>query len=336
MLGKRILYAIWVLFVLAFWITQGTFLSVVFLWATVLLTAASAADVFLARKRLRIEILAPARMKADKKKSFRIVLKNNSPAPAFCVRGEIVCSNLVTNEEKVFPVAMGALPKKEDTVTCKIRSEHCGCVEVRARKICCTDLLGILSAPLPESAVQMQQILIIPASYEMEALPVTAGGSMRAGIVPGEERFGVREYQEGEKLSNIHWKASSKLDRLMVREQPGQSNDVAAIYLETVIGTEEPAAFAVEADRRVKKVLALSHACCEKGISHDVVFYREREDVFAGVSVRLSEDFGQVQETVLRTVFVSGIKPRYSRFLQEWPQSYTDVWNVSEQKELPE
>ena len=98
---------------------------------------------------------------------------------------------------------------------------HCGAweCEVASPRVC--DLLGLFSFRLPPPPPCRVLVLPVPAP---EAPPPGldrgvegAGMKPRPGGGPGED-YDLRPYRPGDPLRSVHWKLSSKLDDLVVRE----------------------------------------------------------------------------------------------------------------------
>jgi uncharacterized protein (DUF58 family) len=85
------------------------------------------------------------------------------------------------------------------------------------------------------------QITIYAESIRLSWLPISnkkmiqlAGMGRPVGIAGmGQEFFGVREYQPSDGVRFIHWKASAKQDKLMVREFEAQTSSRISIILDT-------------------------------------------------------------------------------------------------------
>lgn len=120
---------------------------------------------------------------------------------------------------------------------------NCGTVKVRLSSGRCQDMLGLFSFPV--SGVKKCEFDVYPAKIpEMTETRQTeemqAGGDLtdpaRKGTAATDVE-GIREYAPGDMAGNIHWKVSEKMDRLMVREYPGQSQYQTVVLLDLVRGT---------------------------------------------------------------------------------------------------
>ncbi len=100
-------------------------------------------------------------------------------------------------------------------------TEHCGMVRCRAARVRVCDLLGLFAfrRPLPPAA----ELSVLPLDLPPEPVPLLLGGEKkqvmrpRPGGGPGED-YDLRPYRAGDPLRSVHWKLSTKVDSLVVRE----------------------------------------------------------------------------------------------------------------------
>lgn len=89
------------------------------------------------------------------------------------------------------------------------------------------------------------EITVYPEIKDVE-LPAVFRGSVEAGRSArpgrGEELFMMREFRHGDDTKMVHWKASAKADKLMVRESAEEEPRAVTLVLDDV-GRPDPAAF---------------------------------------------------------------------------------------------
>lgn len=144
---------------------------------------------------------------------------------------------------------------------------HCGRLVCSVERASACDLLGLFPLPLPSRP--KSALLILPLSTEVaapEELDAPRSGGVvlrpRPGGGPGED-YDLREYRAGDPLRSIHWKLSSKLDELVVREtlEPRQAE---------VILTYDHFGPPEELDQVFDRLSALSQLLLEKGRTHHI------------------------------------------------------------------
>jgi len=124
----------------------------------------------------------------------------------------------------------------------KVQCVRRGCYDLETVTMSCGDLFGMMQTVKTQRVDA--RLLVYPRPAPMEELPLPWRGwqgdyAVRRWTV--EDPFliqGIREYRRGDPLRSIHWKASSRLGELMVREQ-GYSADRRIMVLLNVAVTEE-------------------------------------------------------------------------------------------------
>lgn len=118
-----------------------------------------------------------------------------------------------------------------------VTMDDCGNIKVSLNSAKYFDLLGLFSFPI--QADLMEEVLVYPARLQLNTLlqrkPETiSDGELYDYTKQGQdvnEVSGLREYIEGDSPRSIHWKLSSKIDKLVVREFGYPSNyDTLILY----------------------------------------------------------------------------------------------------------
>ena len=95
----------------------------------------------------------------------------------------------------------------------------------------------------------------------------STGSRVQKSYVPGDAFLGVREYQDGDEQSRIHWKLSAKWDTLVMREYGTEMNE------ELLLITDICASYDREENSRVLSALAsLSTCLLKEGVRHLVLY----------------------------------------------------------------
>lgn len=106
------------------------------------------------------------------------------------------------------------------SLICKGLSSNCGKVEFKPKSCRIYDMLGIFFIPV--KIKDGCNMLVMPTQKEplsrldMSTMPVLGYQKKPGGGFA--EDYELRQYQHGDSLKNIHWKLSSKIDSLIVKE----------------------------------------------------------------------------------------------------------------------
>lgn len=112
------------------------------------------------------------------------------------------------------------------TISHRLTSPACGELNCTLSKGRICDYLGLFAFPLRLPKPAVQTVTFYPAVYQPRlflaaASPADGEDERYSPTRPGSdpsELFALREYRDGDKLSQIHWKLSQKGDQLLVRE----------------------------------------------------------------------------------------------------------------------
>jgi uncharacterized protein (DUF58 family) len=219
------------------------------------------------------------------------------------VHAELGCGNMLTKERETTPVSFAVSARRGDSTDVEIRSEQCGLLRFDVDRIRVYDLLGLTY--IRRQAAVRGDCLALPDVVASEVVigRRDAGKDDLEYVAnkPGydlSEPLAIREYVAGDSLKSIHWKLTSKFDKLMVRE-PGQpAENSVLLLLETgappgVAPKHRMLAAAVEA------FLSLSQGLLAGGVQHTVGWQDRNEGVFVRLSLNAEDDVPGVLPKVL-------------------------------------
>lgn len=161
----------------------------------------------------------------------------------------------------------------DEQLTLPIRTDHCGRMTCRVTRAGLLDGLGLFTVPvrLPPPAA----VLVLPVPVRQEELPRLevpedpTGAEGNSRIPNGD--YELRDYRAGDPLRSVHWKLSSKRDKLVVREWRSARN-VRIILAVDRFGTPE------QLDRTLDRLCALSAQLLDRDCPH-IVQWQEGEEI---------------------------------------------------------
>lgn len=118
-----------------------------------------------------------------------------------------------------FPI----LPKRTSAIEIPAHTGKVGMVSLTGTRIAVTDFLGFITRNLNQSVkCEVPVLPILNSSISVPATPSSEGFDEYSEPDfkgnPSTEVKEIREYRPGDRLQNIHWKLSAKLDDLFVKE----------------------------------------------------------------------------------------------------------------------
>ena len=152
---------------------------------------------------------------------------------------------------------------RDTTLLCKYRGSY----NVGIRTIEITDFLRLFRIRYKNR--EPLEVFIRPDTVILDRLTgvrmprLLARESTRPGSVPEAT---VREYQPGDSLRRVHWKASAKENRLLVRRDSGEEQRRVSIFMSTCRESDDPSEYLPTENKILEIALALSSFFLRSGI----------------------------------------------------------------------
>ena len=127
------------------------------------------------------------------------------------------------------------------------------------------------SVSLTASALVLPELWPVTLSLSEHCLP-DADSAEYSMTHPGDdpsETFGLREYQNGDRLRSIHWKLSEKMDDLMVRQLGLPVDDTLLLVLDNSAAVPP---YPLEREALGEAVISVSAALCQQGFTHRIAW----------------------------------------------------------------
>lgn len=278
-----------------------------------------------------------------KGKEVLLSIKNPQKIPMISIEVDIVGRNIITGQSEAFSKNISIMPKKISSLKFEVDNSRIGAIEVFVEEIKATDILGIFKKRLYEKGNGESKYRV--CTYN---LPKIQDGKIKlkhieshnmesfrySNMKKGEdtsEVFAVDEYQGGDRVKSIHWKLSSKMDKLMVRKfsYPVESNIIvfADKSLDDNITFDEK-------EKATKMALDLSYSLCNDEIVHQMVWYDGRENKLCKYKVSSKEDIKKYIYRFLESPFMESIEGPYKQITKDDIKGKKSIILVSKRKSL--
>lgn len=174
--------------------------------------------------KVEIEEL-PGQMIQGEKNCFGVKITNRCLLPLAAGRVYVKWENLFTKEVTKEKIDFSILPGNCLSLRCFRTDEHCGLVNFEVTSLHVYDMVCMWRGIKRGRA--KGQVLVRPGYNPIEIgrqLPFAVWDSekeMAESAKKGEnteEIVGIRTYQQGDKIQKVHWKLSSKMDDIMIKE----------------------------------------------------------------------------------------------------------------------
>jgi len=220
MAKNRAAYGLWLFGVIILHIFGNDFGTRVVLFASILIPAVLICLAWRASQRMEIRLEAPPEGECGK------IVKISLQARGGYIKSRLFCQNMLTGEQW-------------EGGDFSVKIEHCGLYIFTLFQPAVMDIFGLSAWKIdknPETTM-----LAMPKKHDiaLESGAMAVADSDEYSLQnPGSdpsETFAIREYIPGDPIKSIHWKLSSKTDKLLVRELGLPIKANVLILLETSV-----------------------------------------------------------------------------------------------------
>lgn len=295
---SRILWILWLIFTAVFCIAADGPAGWLLAAVSVILPLLSGLCIRLMKGRLQAEMTMDAYGQPGEEVSGKIFVRNRSFLPADRLLFLVGCENLLTGEKETVTIHMAAPARMQAAQDIRMKSRHCGNVRLTLRRAVLYDPFGLFKFRIPMGREIQTVTLFAPETFPVE-IQITYGESTnmdsdeysmkKAGYDPSET-FAIREYRQGDRIRQIHWKLTEKFGDLMVRDYGLPIQNTVLLLLETGrpkgSGKEDPDCLNALAGA----IFSVSQELAGQQIVHTVGWQNHEENIFTCIEVETEED----------------------------------------------
>lgn len=226
-------------------------------------------------------------------------------------------------KEQVKKINFSVDAKGKERICFDVACPHCGLLTFSCERVKVVDYFGIFSCTIkPEVS---QSMAVVPKFQEMLDADVLDMNdpddeeeqehSVDVYAENTPDLKNIREYQLGDSLKHIHWKASAKKKRWMTKEYEQEQNEREVMFFSLLYEEEQPG-FAWY-DCKMQELVRESLLRLSTMKKHEIVWYHPDYQVFSVAKINEEGDLYQLAETVIRAGFAK--KPEdYQNKLQQY------------------
>lgn len=245
----------------------------------VALAAACAVSCVMLAATIKLAIEAPASCEAGQLCTLTLAVRRQVHLPAGRIECTVRCRNVMTGGEQVIPVALAASYAPVARFELPLDTSMCGRIEVAVGEVRLCDSLGLVcravSGTHALSFTVYPQVLEVTVPLERSPRAAFSGVAYdpaRRGQDMSEP-FDLREYRPTDPPHTIHWKLSTKLDKLIVREASHPSNYDILVLVDAGLHQPDGAPVSLDVIKAILELVAsVSFGLCRQNVGHNVAF----------------------------------------------------------------
>lgn len=227
------------------------------------------------RKNLRAKLMLDTTLAKNHETVCALQITNTALLPAMKLRCRISLLNDLTCQEQTVDLILGVGAKQKGSREFLLESKHCGRVYVCVKSLQLLDYFGLFSVKVPVKAGARLTVLPDLFACDASVVSMSAVADESAASRKGDDRtevFQLREYQSGDDIRQIHWKLSSKLDNLILKD-PSQSVSRSLL----VFWDKRIPCSAEYMDAMAEVAASVCHGLCESGTAFDLCWTEKNE-----------------------------------------------------------
>lgn len=296
MIRTKIIYAFLILCAAAFFILFIDTMSLLILILTLVFPLVQYLFLLFTSKKITASIKSEnsTALKDDETKII-LDIANHSHFPVSCAYAVIEIQNTLTGEYQTLTTMMPVSANNIQTIKFSVSYNHCGRVIISLKNLKIYDYIKMFSKNLKPGATN--EMLILPEKINISPMIETEIAALTdsdefSKEKPGDdcsEIFDIREYIEGDKINRIHWKLTSKCDKLMLKEYSLPISNHLMILFEFSVDTSSNQAFN-KTDAAIETVLALSEFLIKNGMTFRLCWYNSRTRLLQNDVISTNDD----------------------------------------------
>lgn len=214
--------------------------------------------------------------------TFYLNVKNNSLLPITKLQFHVQIKNVLIDEQTDEDFFIALDGKSIISVPIDIKSNSIGKILINVSSFSVYDYFGNFRTH--KQINKQSELYILPEPYHLNfARKDLLVGNSEFIHISGEEKgfniydiIGFKEYEIGDNLKQIHWKISSKIDELIVKEMSKPKEKSYFVLLEPALKGNNPK----EINMLVEMFYSLSNLLLESGQTHTIGWFdHEQNDI---------------------------------------------------------
>ena len=283
------------------------------------------------------KLTAPLQGERGQEAKASLSVRNPGKLLIIKCRIRIAAENMLNGSKDAINTDFSVWSGKTDGMDFALKDDHCGLLKLTAEEAEICDPLGIFrkKAVYDRSSdtvcnmyylPQITELVISPedvSTYDMESYKYS---QTQKGNDPSE-MFDIKAYGEGDSYKAIHWKLSSKLDEIMVREHGLPIENRVLVIVDKRPASDDKDYI----DRKIEFAASLSYTLLKKGINQSIGWFDFVNNRFETVRVDGEEAFWMAVTELISSPFADDEKSAAQQFAEsDTEKEYSNYIYISE------
>lgn len=293
-----------------FYLYSDTYFAFFLLLFTGLLLFVSFVYLFLVKGKMRITVDTAKAAYKREAMPIKLQIDNRSFLPVVKAVCHIHMYNRLTGEAENERIAFSILPKYQRQVKLHFTSRYSGYIQMEVEAITFYDMFGLFS--YTENIHASTSFYILPNAYHMNVKVSDEASKINENLDRwvnkvglGQEYFNLKTYVPGDNVKQIHWKLSSKLNDIILKENSATVSESYLVLFETTYQNDMKRPKPKVIDAMLEVHLSISKALIERGKMVSVGWQSRRGEPLHVVQ---ASSFAELQQLYPRLLEIEWLK----------------------------
>lgn len=248
MLFTLLISVVWLLFTLAFFIFTTTHFALLFAVGSFIVWLWLVLSVYLVKGKLHCEIIATNELYKNDQMGYQLRVENTSRLPVTQLHIQLVIEHVFTGRQETHEHILSIPAKSAEEFASILPQKYMGQVTIRMKQMTIKDSFAFFRSV--QKFDTQSAMLIMPNPYflklqriEQNQHVLQTPGAIPMKKIDGEELVEVSVYKPGDSVKQIHWKLSSKVDELFVKQHETLIGDAVMMTVDFTSFTNRVALF---------------------------------------------------------------------------------------------
>ena len=321
---RRIFWILWLILSVIYLILSDYWLARTLLILSVVLTVYAWISVRVIGRYVHFSIVTEGEVLKQAVTAGELRVKNTGIFPLAQAQVCFAFHNIRNGETENMELLVAAAGRKTESFPFEMRCRHSGQMKIELSGVQVSDYLGLFQKTIrPDCS---SEIYILPETFQVD-VDITSRSVQnrnsdyyaddRKGYDSGET-FGIREYVPGDNTKFIHWKLSSKLDKVLIRELGFPIQNSILIFLETGWHLAQPDADSVDA--MTEAAVSVVSALVEQGMEPHFCFYDHAQARLEDYEVTDRDALASATRKLLETSTVEDPCSTITYYMELWQE----------------
>ncbi|PIC82862.1 DUF58 domain-containing protein [Sporosarcina sp. P1] len=237
MIWTLLISVVWLLFTLAFFIFTTTHFALLFAAGSFLLWLWLVLSVYLVKGKIQCEIITANEIYKNEQMGYQLRVQNTSRLSVTQLQIHLVIEHIFTDRQESHQHKLSIPAKSTEEFSFVLPQKYMGQVTIRINQLTIKDSFTFFRSMQKMDTQSAMLIMPNPYFLKLQRIEQNQHVLQTPGMIPmkkiaGEELAELSVYKPGDSVKQIHWKLSSKVDELFVKQHETLTGDAVMMTLD--------------------------------------------------------------------------------------------------------